>query len=377
MPAQNSDRPDLSGFAGFEKVLTPAVVLNGSVMRANIARMQALAEGRVALHPHIKTHKSIELARRQIAAGAAGVTASRAAEARHFIVAGIPVVTVAYPIIDADVAAELTQLAARHDVLLRFVVDSEDGVAALTEARKRTGCNIQALIEVDVGLKRCGIDPHSDEAITLAARLAAGGIDFIGLLSHAGQSYGAAGAAQVADIAATERGLLRRLGERLVSAGFAPATVSVGSTPTALCNAGFEGLTELRPGNYIFLDLTAVRLGIASRQNLALAVVSSVISVNDRYAIIDAGSKTLSSDMGPHGTGAGAGFGEAWLSDGRGPFQLEKLSEEHGFVGRASGGLEVGSKLLVLPNHACPVVNLASSLFELFNDGIATIPIEA
>ncbi|HWU19041.1 MAG TPA: alanine racemase [Devosia sp.] len=377
MLEQSSDVPDLSGFAGFEQVSTPAVVLNGAVMRANIARMQELAEGRVALHPHIKTHKSIALARRQIAAGAAGVTASRAAEARHFIIAGIPVVTIAYPIIDANVAAELILLAAHHDVRLRFVVDSQDGAVALVEASKRTTLKIEAFIEVDVGLKRCGVDPTTEDAITLADRLVAGGIDFIGLLSHAGQSYGAAGPAQVADIAASERVILLGLCERLANVGFAPTAVSVGSTPTALCNAGFDGLTELRPGNYIFLDLTAVRLGIAKRSNLALAVTTNVISVNDRYAIIDAGSKVLSSDMGPHGTGAGAGFGEAWLADGRGPFRVEKLSEEHGFVDYGDGGLDVGSKLLILPNHACPVVNLASSLFELSSDGGATITVDA
>lgn len=376
MPAQPYDLPDLVGFTGFEKIPTPAVVLNGSVMRANIARMQALAEGRVTLHPHIKTHKSIELARRQIAAGAVGVTVSRPPEARHFINAGIPAITVAYPIIDAEVALELTELAAHHGVLLRFVVDSEEGVAALVEASKLTARNIQAFIEVDVGLKRCGIDPTTDDAIALAARLVAGGVDFVGLLSHAGHSYGAAGPKHVNEIAASERDILCRLSERLGSAGFPPANVSVGSTPTALCNAGFEGLTELRPGNYIFFDLTAVRLGIVSRRNIALAVASSVISVNDRYAIIDAGSKTLSSDMGPHGTG-GAGFGEAWLADGRGPFVVEKLSEEHGFVDGTSGGLDVGSKLLILPNHACPVVNLASSLVELFSDAVATITVDA
>lgn len=369
--------PDLPGFAGFEQVSTPAVVVNGAAMRANITGMQELAQGRVALHPHIKTHKSIELARRQIAAGAAGVTASRAPEARHFIASGIPAVTIAYPIIDMGLVIDLMRLAARNGVLLRFVVDSPEGVAALVEASKRTSLKASALIEVDVGLKRCGVDPTTDDATTLAGLLVAGGIDFIGLLSHAGQSYGVAGPDQVMEIAAAEREILLELGERLTRAGFAPNTVSVGSTPTALCNAGFNGLTELRPGNYIFLDLTAVRLGIARRENLALAVAASVISVNERYAIIDAGSKTLSSDIGPHGTGAGAGFGEAWLADGRGPFRVDKLSEEHGFVDRADRDLTIGSKLLILPNHACPVVNLAPHLLELRDGGVAKIAIDA
>ncbi len=151
----------------------------------------------------------------------------------------------------------------------------------------------------------------------------------------------------------------------------------MGSTPTALCNAGFEGLTELRPGNYIFLDLTAVRLGIARRRELALAVAATVISVNDRYAIVDAGSKTLSSDMGPHGTGSGAGFGEAWLADGQGPFRVEKLSEEHGFLDLAGRSLEIGTRVLILPNHSCPVVNLAPVLLELAGGTVTEIPVDA
>lgn len=377
MHRQSRDLPDLPGFAGFERVATPAVVLNGAVMRTNIERMQGLAVDQIALHPHIKTHKSIDLARRQIAAGAAGVTASRATEASHFIAAGIPVVTIAYPIIDAAVATDLLKLASRHEVCLRFVIDSPNGVAALAQASRETGLKGQAFIEVDVGLKRCGVDPADDEALTLARSLAAEGIDFVGLLSHAGHSYGAASAAKIAEIAAAERELLLALHDRLTKAGFAPSQLSVGSTPTALCNAGFEGLTELRPGNYIFLDLTAVRLGIARRSDLALAVVASVISANDRYAIIDAGSKTLSSDIGPHGTGAGTGFGEAWLADGRGPLRVEKLSEEHGFLDCAGVRLDIGTKLLILPNHACPVANLASHLTELVDGKAMQISVDA
>lgn len=377
MHHQPADAPDLPGFAGFETVTTPAVVLNGATLAANIARMQALASGRVALHPHIKTHKSVTLARRQIAAGAAGVTAARAPEARVFIDAGIPVVTIAYPVVEAPTAADLLDLAARRGVELRFVVDSAEGVMALAAGGGLSGHKPRALVEVDVGLKRCGVDPSGAGLLDLAGLMRSEGVELVGLLSHAGQSYGASGPAAIAEIAASERDILLGVAARLRMAGFSLTEISVGSTPTALCNAGFEGLTELRPGNYVFLDLTAVRLGIARRRDLALAVAATVISVNDRYAIVDAGSKTLSSDMGPHGTGAGAGFGEAWLANGQGPFRVEKLSEEHGFLDLAGRSLEIGTRVLILPNHSCPVVNLALVLFELAGGTVAEIPVDA
>ncbi len=208
MHHQPTDAPDLPGFAGFETVTTPAVVLNGAALAANISRMQALASGRVALHPHIKTHKSVTLARRQIAAGAAGVTAARAPEARIFIEAGIPVVTIAYPIVEAPTAADLLDLAARRGVGLRFVVDSAEGVMALAAAGGLSGHKARALVEVDVGLKRCGVDPSGDGALELAGLMRSEGVEIVGLLSHAGQSYGASGPAAIAEIAASERDIL-------------------------------------------------------------------------------------------------------------------------------------------------------------------------
>lgn len=377
MPHKATDAPDLPGFAGFDTVTSPAVVLNGAAVSANIARMQALASGRIALHPHIKTHKSVALARRQIAAGAAGVTAARAPEARPFIAAGIPTVTIAYPIIDAPTAADLLALAACQGVELRFVVDSTAGVMALAAASSLSGIGARAFIEIDVGLNRCGVDPAGEGALHLAALMRSERIELVGVLSHAGQSYGASGPDEIAEIAARERRILLDVDERLRAAGVSPTQISVGSTPTALANAGFDGLTELRPGNYIFLDLTAVRLGIARRRELALAVAATVISANDRYAIVDAGSKTLSSDMGPHGTGAGAGYGEAWLADGQGPFRVEKLSEEHGFLDTAGRRVEIGTRVLILPNHSCPVVNLAQTLHELDAGSVTPISVDA
>lgn len=371
------DMPDLSGgFSGFAELTTPAVVINGAALEANIAGMQSLTAGRVALHPHIKTHKSIALAQRQLAAGAAGITASRAPEALCFITAGIGPATIAYPLVDPLVAANLLRQGAERDVELRFIADSETGLEALAEARRQTGLPVNVFLKVDVGLRRCGVDPLSAGAIALAQRVEPLGLTLFGLLSHAGHAYGAGSPDAIRGIARQELDILANFRQALEKQGIAVPRLSIGSTPTALANAGFAGVDELRPGNYIFLDLTARRLGIARRSDLALGVAATVISANADFSIIDAGSKTLSSDLGPHGVQVGSGFGEVWLADRDTPLELAKLSEEHGFVRNVQGPLPIGSKVLVLPNHSCPVVNLARQL-HVVGKKPATLAVDA
>lgn len=364
------DAPDLSGgFAGFAERPTPAVVLNGAALANNLDRMQALAQaGGVALHPHIKTHKSFALARRQRDAGAAGITASRPPEALRFIQAGLGPVTIAYPIVDPQVAATLLRSGAEQDIALRFIADSETGLEALAAAGRQTGQSVSVFLKVDVGLHRCGIDPQSAGAIALAQRVAPLGLTLVGLLSHAGHAYGASHVEAIRTVARAELEILASFRHALSVHGIAVQRLSIGSTPTVLANAGFAGVDEIRPGNYLFLDLTACRLGLARRADLALGVAATVIAANADYSIIDAGSKTMSSDLGPHGAQIGSGFGEVWLPGRDTPLELTRLSEEHGFVRNSHGPLPIGSKVLVLPNHACPVVNLAECLHLLGTD---------
>lgn len=148
---------------------------------------------------------------------------------------------------------------------------------------------------------------------------------------------------------------------RLEEDGVAVPEVSVGSTPTELSRESFEGITEIRPGNYVFLDRTQLRLGVCQEADCALFVLATVVSANDDYLIVDAGSKTLSSDAGAHGSGA-PGSGLAVPLRGGPGLELVKLSEEHGFLRRDGRDLQVGERLLILPNHACPVANLADEL---------------
>jgi len=137
--------------------------------------------------------------------------------------------------------------------------------------------------------------------------------------------------------------------------------VSVGCTPTVIQAQRFDGITEIRPGNYVYMDRIQVGLGVASLSEVALWVAATVVSVNDRYAIIDAGSKVLSSDRGPHGATHLEGYGLTWPTDrvDDAPMSIVSLSEEHGFIDHRGQPPKIGSRVAILPNHACTVVNLA------------------
>lgn len=355
-------------------VESPCILVDTARLESNIARMQrkALAQG-VALRPHAKTHKVTEIAGLQLVAGAVGITASKSEEAVTFIEAGVPSVTVAYPLVDRRKVARVLEAARHHDADVRFIFDSEDGLSVLADActgwaRRET----PVLIKVDVGLGRCGLEESDPRIVTLAGRAAATpGLAFAGLLSHAGHAYAAGDAEGVRAIAADEAAILLRLRARLEDAGIETACLSVGSTPTVLAVDDFGGVDEVRPGNYVFMDLTQLRLGVATLDEVALTVLATVVGSRDGQAVVDAGSKVLSSDLGPHGTGSG-GYGRAWPADaplGDGPgFAVARLSEEHGFVATGDVRLPVGTRLRIIPNHSCPVANLADRVIA-FADG--------
>jgi D-serine deaminase-like pyridoxal phosphate-dependent protein len=199
----------------------------------------------------------------------------------------------------------------------------------------------------------------------------------MGILSHAGHAYGAGTVENVRRIAEEERHIMVRVRKRLESAGIHVPEVSVGSTPTVVAAESFEGITEIRPGNYVFMDRTQYALGIASNEQITLSVLATVVSRNDDYLIIDAGSKVLSSDRGPHGSDALEGFGEAFTLEDAVQEQgwiVEKLSEEHGFIRRRGhDDPEIGTRLRIIPNHSCVVANLTDELVMVDGAGAPRI----
>lgn len=338
---------------------TPFVEIDELRLERNMGAMQQRADkAGVLLFPHIKTHKSVVLAERQLALGATGITSSKPAEALVFVERGIPSVILAYPIVRAEALDRLLKSVKGRGTRLSTIACNAIHVVALSTAASRHQVEIGVFIKVDVGLGRIGVNPSDPAVISLVSDIhQAEYLRFDGLLSHAGHSYGAKDGEERTAIAQREAQTLLDLAEILKAQGFDVPRISVGATPTCLGAELPAGITDIRPGNYVFLDGTALRLGICTPDDIALSVVATVVSSNDTHFIIDAGSKSLSSDLGAHGTG-GKGFGTVLQADhdDTASWLVEKLSEEHGFVRHEENAPPVGSRVRIFPNHACAVM---------------------
>jgi D-serine deaminase-like pyridoxal phosphate-dependent protein len=260
-------------------------------------------------------------------------------------------------------AARLVALMDRAS--MSIIVDHVDVARGWSEAMQRAGRTLDVLVKVDVGFHRCGIDPDGDALGFLRHVASLAGLRLRGLLSHAGHAYHAESEDDLRAIARQEAETLTGLRDRAAAAGIPLDEISVGATPSLRFSAGQTGITELRPGNYVYFDRTQVALGAASLDDCALTVLATVVSkpAADRI-ILDCGSKTLTNDTA-RGITKANGYGAVLKGNGDSPRQvdetltIERLSEEHATV-RVAGGtrLEPGDRVRVLPNHSCTVSNL-------------------
>ena len=353
---------------------TPHILLDQERLQANIHLIQNIANTRgINVRPHIKTHKCLELARQQIDAGAVGITSSKVDEALVFINDGIRSVTVAYPLVVASKLDRLIAAARSHDVDLRLIVDNTAGVNAIAQAAERHEKQISIFVKIDVGLHRCGLNEDDPSLIELTQKiLQEPALNFVGILSHAGHVYGAKDGEAARQIAQEECKIMNRVRKKLEGNGIKVSEVSIGSTPTILANDNYDGITEIRPGNYVFMDRTPLRLDLIGLNQIAFSVLATVVSQNSDYFIIDTGSKTLSSDQGAHGIAGMEGFGLAYpvdrFEDKDHEMAIAKLSEEHGFVEREDFDLVIGSTIRLIPNHSCVVANLLDT-YTVLKDG--------
>lgn len=354
---------------------TPCVLVEHGRIERNIERMQTAANGRrLRLRPHAKTHKCPELARVQIGRGAVGVCCAKLGEAEVFAEAGISDIRLPYPIHPVNADRVLKLLDRTH---LSFIVDHPAVARGWSDAMSQAGREIDVLVKVDVGFHRCGIDPHSPDSGEFVARVAEmPGLRYRGLLSHAGHAYGARSEDEAREFAAAEAAMLMGLAERAAALGVRSEEISVGATPTARFSVDCQGITELRPGNYIYFDRTQVGLGSATWADCALTVLARVVSrpAPDRV-IIDSGSKTLTTDLArgfENQPGYGAvlrGLEELEPDEG---LLVERLSEEHATVRVKGGrrGLEPGDLVRVVPNHSCVVSNLVDAVWLVSGDEV-------
>jgi D-serine deaminase-like pyridoxal phosphate-dependent protein len=295
---------------------------------------------------------------RQRAAGAAGLTVAKLDEAEAFLHAGFDDLFVANEVVGIDKWQRLAAMQARGRVAIG--IDSVFAAEGLNTVAEHAGTSIPVLIEVDSGLARAGVKPGQpvlDLAVQLT-RLHA--LSLRGIFTHAGHAYGAATPDEVQHIGQLEGEQLVASAELLRQHGIACDVVSVGSTPTALHSGAVNGVTEMRPGNYVFYDRMQVGLGVTSLDRCALTVLTRVISrPSPTRAVLDAGSKTFALDRGAHGMDALAGYGQDQTSG----IVLQRLSEEHA-VAELTGDqhADVGDRLRIVPNHACTAANLTDQL---------------
>lgn len=365
---------------------TPQVLVDRRRLLNNIERVQQLANAAgFALRPHAKTHKSPAIAAWQIERGAIGICCAKIGEADVFADAGIRDIRLPYPVnpINAPRLILLMDKAA-----ISIVVDHLAVARGWSEAMRRAGRTLDVLVKVDVGFHRCGIDPRSGPIDFIRAVASMRGLRLRGLLSHAGQSYRAASEPELAAIATREAEILLAIRARSLSAGIGLDEISVGATPTLRFSAREQGLTELRPGNYVYFDRTQILLGSAALADCALTVLATVVSKPaDNRLILDCGSKTLSSDLAPAGPGgpgdrSGAGYGVVLTRDGSAidlALTIERLSEEHATVAVVGETrLEPGDRVRVLPNHSCVVSNLVDEIRLVEGDLVVeTLPVAA
>lgn len=348
---------------GYGELDTPSVIVDLDVLERNIAEMAAvaMAEG-VHLRPHIKTHKSPKIARMQLDAGAVGITCAKLGEAEAMADGGITDIFVCYPLVTAIKVRRLAALARRPGMTVSTIVDSPEGIAALSSVFAREPTPLEVLVKVDTGLGRVGVAP-GDATVALAQQVAAApGLRFGGICMHEGQTYKYPDNAERAAAGRTAGERLVATARALDAVGLVPARVSSGSTPGGPAAASVAGITEMRPGNYAFYDAMQVGLNVVPPQRCALRVLVTVVSHTARdRAVMDAGSKTLTSDTGVHGMTGSAGHG---LVVGKEDIQIVGLSEEHGWLKLDPQGSDVriGEMLAVIPVHSCPVANLAGEL---------------
>ena len=337
---------------------TPVLILDRAILRRNLKRMsERLSNAGVMLRPHLKTAKSVQIGRMAVEGHDGRITVSTLAEARYFADGGFKDILYGVGIIPSKLPA-ITELR-RKGVNLRVVTDNIAVARAIAEAAKG-GDTFSVFIEIDSGGGRAGLPyPEMPGLLDIARVLhRAPGIELAGVMTHAGHSYHESTPDGIARVAEQERQAIVGAADKLRTAGIPCPIVSGGSTPTATHSRNFEGITEMRPGVYVFNDLDQEFIGSCGAGDLALWVLASVIGhyPHRNQMLIDAGALALSKDISAQEFQPKVGFGSIADAPAKNMAVIE-CSQEHGFVAADDpipyGNMPVGTRVRVLPNHAC------------------------
>ena len=346
------------------EIVTPCLLLDRAAMRSNIRRMSEHIGGLGGvLRPHVKTCKSIDVLNEIVAGGnTRGITVSTLGEADYFLKNGITDITYAVGIAP-NKFGPVADLSARG-ADLRIILDSCEMAERLATYAALKGYHYRVLIELDTDGHRSGVDPRGDELLRIGRCLhESAKIELVGVLTHAGESYACRSQEALVAMARQERDRSVAAAERLRADGLPCPVVSIGSTPTALAVDDLAGITEVRPGVYVFFDLVMAGLGVCSLDDIAVSVLASVTGFQaDRdWAIIDAGWMAMSRDRGTQSQEIDYGYG--LIADRHGApiadLVIGDANQEHGIVRSRQGAtsplsvMNLGDLVRVLPNHAC------------------------
>jgi D-serine deaminase-like pyridoxal phosphate-dependent protein len=340
---------------GDERMDTPAVLVDLDIVEANIARMAAFAlRTGVALRPHVKTHKSLAMARRQLGAGAAGLAVATTSEALVMSRSGVEDLLLAYPTIGKRKLERIAPLVKAGRLTL--VSDSPEATEGYHRLAEHLGCTIPVLVEVDTGMDRVGVEPP---AVLKAAREIAltPGLELRGVMTHAGHAHDASDVRGIERVARHEAAVMGLVREELETAGLDIEVVSAGSTLTAPYLMADDGITEIRPGTYIYNDLRTLACYACTADALAMTALATVVSRNGERVTLNTGSKTLSAT-----THSIFGYGQL---RGLPVTEITHLSEEHATLRLPDDEphLGIGDRVQVVPIHACVWSDLQPEIY--------------
>lgn len=356
---------------------TPCIVADMDQVQQNILNMQQKADHyKTKLRPHIKTHKSIEIARMQIQAGAQGITCAKVTEAEVMADGGMDDIFIAYPLVGENRMGRAAQLQRRIRRLI-LAIDSLEGAQALSQYAIGQGIRFEVRLEIDTGLKRTGM-PRENLAALAKEILALQGIDVTGIYTFKSLLYQDSPTTDNALAGAEEGQIMADTAQMLRSLGLTIVDISAGSTPTAAACAQTGLVTEIRPGTYVFYDQMNVMENSCTADEIAACCYATVVSTpTPAYAILDMGAKMLGGDVILNQPP----FyykGYAYAPD-HPHLLVNRMYEEHGIISSENGetGLAVGQIIRLIPTHICTAVNLQNYIYGISQGNLRKLPVDA
>ncbi|MEX2460429.1 MAG: alanine racemase [Paenibacillaceae bacterium] len=352
---------------------TPCLLIDVQKMNRNIEHMAEIAaRNGVHIRPHSKTHKIPAIAKRQMDAGAIGITVAKVSEAEVMANQGIDNIFIAYPLVTQSKIERAIKLS--QTIQLIVGVDSFEGALKLSEISKSHSHTLKVRLEIDTGLQRTGV--RYDHAIQLAQQIQ--GLDHIeltGIYTYRGALLNGKPTLDLETAGIEEGKLMADLAEKMRVNGIPITDVSVGSTPTSPYASQVKGVTEVRPGTYVFQDCMQVKLGVCTIEDCAATILVNVVSLAaEHQAIIDGGSKTFATDIQPNTIPLSLqGFGHILDAPSA---VLERMNEEHGMIRLNKDlGWKIGDQLRIIPNHICSTVNLHNKVYFIDGDQIEEVTV--